>query len=299
MPKVSVNIPCFNSEKYIEQTIRSVLKQTFEDFEIIAVNDGSTDGTEEIIKSFSDRRIKYYCQENMGLSRTRSKQLALSSGDFIAFLDHDDVWMPQKLEVQLRAVAEENANFCYSKVRRIVYSKEGQEISSRVLGKKLPYNQHKLIMKLCEGNPFTWSSVVIESKLCKRIGFDPRLKRLEDYDHILRASMEMRTVYVDQELVIYRMYPANQTSLLSDIASKELKIIKESFVDKNFNKKEKMKFRNNIIIAEAYEQADASFYKFLRHITPVLVNDTFLALRNILRWLRYSKRKPENADTSD
>ena len=63
MPKVSVNIPCFNSEKYIAETLQSVLSQTFEDFEIILVNDGSTDKTEEIIKTFSDPRIKYYYQK--------------------------------------------------------------------------------------------------------------------------------------------------------------------------------------------------------------------------------------------
>lgn len=296
MPKVSVNIPCFNSEKYIKQTLQSVLNQTFEDFEIIAVNDGSTDRTEEIVKTFSDPRIKYYYQKNMGLSNTRNRQLALSSGDFIAFLDHDDIWMPEKLELQLRALAKENANFCYSKVRRIIYSEEEKEVSNRVIGKRLPYSGHKLITKLCEGNPITWSSVVIESKLCKKIGFDTRLKRSEDYDHILRASLEIRLVYLDQELVIYRMYPSNQTSLLSDIASKESKIIKESFVEKNFNKEEKIKFQNAIVIAEAYEQAGTSFYKFFKHIIPVLINDTFFALKIILRWLRANKREPENMD---
>jgi teichuronic acid biosynthesis glycosyltransferase TuaG len=289
MPKVSVNVPCFNSEKYIAETLQSVLDQTFEDFEIIVVNDGSTDRTEEIVKTFSDPRIKYYYQKNMGLSNTRNRQLALSSGEFIAFLDHDDIWMPEKLELQLRTLIKENANFCYTKVRRITYSKEGKEISSRVIGKRIPYSGHRLIMKLCERNPITGSSVMIESKLCKKIGFNPRLKRLEGYDHILRASPDIRSSYVDRELVIYRMYPTNTTTLLSNISSEELKIINESFVKLNLEKVERRKFYNNIIVTEAYEKADKSFNKFLKYILPVLINDIFFAIKIILSWLKEKK----------
>ncbi len=289
MLKVSVAIPCYNSEKYITETLQSVLNQTFKDFEVILVNDGSTDRTEEIIKSFSDSRIKYYYQENRGLSNTRNRQLTLSSGEFVAFLDHDDIWMPEKLELQLRALSIQSANFCYSKVRKITYSKEGREIDSKVIGVRIPYSGHRLIMKLCEGNPITWSSVMIESKLSKKIGFDTRLKRSEDYDHMLRASPNIRSVYVDRELVIYRMYPTNFTSLLHDVASNELRITNESFVKSNLDEDEKLKFRNHITIAEAYEKAGTSFSKFIMHILPVLVNSPLFALRVILRWLRANK----------
>ena len=94
MPIVSVNIPVYNDEKYIGETLLSALNQTYRDLEIVVVDDGSTDRTAEIIKSFSDSRIKYYYQTNQGIGATRNKAIEHSSGKYIAFLDHDDLWMP-------------------------------------------------------------------------------------------------------------------------------------------------------------------------------------------------------------
>ena len=104
MPRVSVNICCYNGGKYIAETISSVLAQTFTDFELVIVNDGSKDDTEGKILGFNDGRIKYVFQENRGLSATRNRALDLSKGEFIAILDQDDLWEPEKLELQLRVM---------------------------------------------------------------------------------------------------------------------------------------------------------------------------------------------------
>jgi glycosyltransferase involved in cell wall biosynthesis len=97
MPKISVIIPVYNKEKYIAKTIESVLNQSFTDFELIILDDGSTDKSLSIIKQFTDARIKLIEQENIGVSATRNKGVSLSQAELIAFLDADDLWYPKHL----------------------------------------------------------------------------------------------------------------------------------------------------------------------------------------------------------
>src|SRR5574341_1935425 len=103
MTKVSAIIPVYNGEKYIEDAIRSVLTQTFSDLELIIVDDGSTDKTGEICKGFlSDSRVKYIYQENQGVSSARNTGIKRSNGEYVAFLDADDYWLPDKTEEQIK-----------------------------------------------------------------------------------------------------------------------------------------------------------------------------------------------------
>ena len=98
MPKFSIIIPLYNKEKDIKKTLESLLAQTFTDFEAIIVNDGSTDGSEAVVKSFSDKRIKYFNKKNEGVSFTRNFAVTKASAAYIAFLDADDYWYPNHLE---------------------------------------------------------------------------------------------------------------------------------------------------------------------------------------------------------
>jgi len=97
-PQISVVIPVYNKEKYLENTIESVLSQNFKDFELILINDGSTDGSESIIKAIDDPRIKYFKQANSGVAIARNKGVAEASASLIAFLDADDIWLPEHLD---------------------------------------------------------------------------------------------------------------------------------------------------------------------------------------------------------
>ena len=101
-PLVSVIIPTYNRAGVIKETINSIINQTYSNFEIIIVDDGSTDNTGDIIKTFQDDRIKYYWKKNTGLpSKARNVGLKHVNGEFIAFLDSDDIWLPKKIETQL------------------------------------------------------------------------------------------------------------------------------------------------------------------------------------------------------
>lgn len=102
-PKISILVPVYNAEKFIADTISAVLAQTFTDFELILLDDASTDKTAEIVSSFDDKRIKYFKNEqNIGISASRNKLIDLAKGEYIAVLDHDDICMPNRLEEQVR-----------------------------------------------------------------------------------------------------------------------------------------------------------------------------------------------------
>lgn len=101
-PKVSVLVPVYNAERFIADTISAVLKQTYEDFELILLDDNSTDNTAEIIRSFDDKRIIYEKNEkNLGISASRNKLINMAKGEYIAVLDHDDICLPKRLEMQV------------------------------------------------------------------------------------------------------------------------------------------------------------------------------------------------------
>lgn len=102
-PRISVLVPVYNAAPFIAATIRAVLEQTFEDFELILLNDASTDNSAEIISEFDDPRIRYAENEhNLGISATRNKLISLARGEYIAVLDNDDICLPQRLETQVR-----------------------------------------------------------------------------------------------------------------------------------------------------------------------------------------------------
>src|ERR671930_69372 len=103
--KVSINLCCYNGEKYLEETLQSIFHQTYKDWELVVVDDGSIDTTERIIKSHmaAGKLIMYHYQENAGLGSARNKALQLSRGSYIALIDQDDIWLPEKLEKQVRA----------------------------------------------------------------------------------------------------------------------------------------------------------------------------------------------------
>ena len=113
--KVSVIMPCFNSEKYLKETIESVLKQTYGNFELIFVDDCSTDDSVRVVKSFGDGRIKIFSTEkNSGAAVARNNGIEHSSGRWLAFLDSDDIWYPEKLERQIAFMVKKGVAFSFT-----------------------------------------------------------------------------------------------------------------------------------------------------------------------------------------
>ena len=113
MPKISVILPVFNSQNYIKKAIGSVLSQTFRDFELIIVNDGSTDSTSSIIDGFDDERIRLITQKNMGPGASRNNALKMARGDYIMYLDSDDWFCPDALEVAYNEITKFDADLTF------------------------------------------------------------------------------------------------------------------------------------------------------------------------------------------
>lgn len=210
-PVVSINLCCYNSEKYLRETLQSIADQTYKNWELVIVNDGSTDSTESIIFEFRDRGypIVYHFQQNRGLQFSRNKAIELSRGDYLAFIDHDDILMPDMLERQLAAFDEETI---------LVY---GNFITKEMTSGKeyMPFDPDrefhsgKVAEELCKKN-FIWiETVLVRTEAVRRLGvaFDPKLLIADDFDFVLRLSLTGSFKYTRDVTFLYRMHPENLT----------------------------------------------------------------------------------------
>ncbi|MBQ6708345.1 MAG: glycosyltransferase family 2 protein [Clostridia bacterium] len=164
MPKISVIIPAYNNEKYIAETLKSLQAQTFEDFEIVIVNDGSTDKTEEIIRSFDDERIRLFNQENAGVSAARNKALEEAKGDYVCFLDADDLYEKNSLEGFINCALENDADLVLGRIKRFdEHSEYINEYAEKFAEKKIIDNFDKgLLWNLLISNKFYKREKLVE-----------------------------------------------------------------------------------------------------------------------------------------
>lgn len=186
-PLISVILPCYNGSRYVEQAINSVKNQSFGDWELIIINDGSTDNSESILKSLCDRdlRMRYYSQKNIGLARTLNRGIDLSFGQLIARIDCDDIWSdPEKLQKQAALLLSEDDTVLVGTSMNLI-----NELG--VLKKSIPItciNAVDAIDKLTSKKRFfPHSSIMFKKKFMnKRINYRTNLKLAEDFDLYLR-----------------------------------------------------------------------------------------------------------------
>ena len=213
-PLVSVTICCYNSERYIAQTVQSVLDQTFDDFELIIVNDGSTDHTEEIVRGFDDPRIHYQYQENRGLAATRNRTLELARGKYVAFLDHDDLWVPEKLAVQIPLMEmRDDVAVVYGNAATI--DQDGHVISESWPNFKAR-DGHLFADLLLQGDFINWQTVVIRRCVLESLGAFRPYRIVEDYDMLLRCAVDHTFVGIDCILALYRRHGSNYSRRITE-----------------------------------------------------------------------------------
>ncbi len=213
-PKVSVVIPAYNHEKYVGEAIQSVLDQTFQDFELIIINDGSTDNTEAEILKFKDERIRYYSQGNRGLSATLNRGIELARGEYFNFLPSDDAFFPEKLEIQLKIFEEDPALglvFAYPQL----IDAEGREIKDDLVAQWaiVPYEtKEEIFPALFERNFLSAPTALIKMDCFRRVGvFDESLKYAQDYDMWMKVLKYYECRLMKQPLVRYRWHGENLT----------------------------------------------------------------------------------------
>ena len=203
-PLVSVVIPTHNSGALLERALGSVYAQTFRDFEIIVVDDASTDDTSERMQRHLDR-VRYIKQDHAGSAVARNRGILVSQGEYIAFLDADDLWLPEKLERQIElAKRHPNASLIYSDF----YRGEGEEIArdSGLRARKF-WVAGQEFKSLLRQNFIHTSSVVTRKEALADAGiFDPNLINAQDWDLWIRLAAAGNVVFVDEVLSYYRIH---------------------------------------------------------------------------------------------
>ena len=218
-PKVSVIIPCYNGEKFIGEAIESVLNQTYQDFEIIIVDDGSTDNSKTVIEHYlDDKRVSYFQhQENRGIARTRNSGIKRAKGEYIAFLDNDDIWLSSKLEEQL-------ALFSTSEVGLVccgmLFFDESGAIS--VFNPGSTFSQERTLKTLFI-KPSNSGSVMCFRRAClDSVGwFDVRYTGWDDYELLMRAATKFQIRYTGTPLIKKRIHAVSESVRKKDVLRDE------------------------------------------------------------------------------
>jgi glycosyltransferase involved in cell wall biosynthesis len=202
MPKVSVIIPAYNAAPYTVEAIESVLNQTFKDFEIIVVDDGSTDNTKELLQPYvDDCRINYIYKENGGASSARNMGIRASKGQYIACLDCDDLWLPEKLEICTEFL-ENNPKIGLVYTRVFFIDSHGNNVGTSGGRCKSGMIFEKLIVK----NFIMNSTPVVKKECFTKVGlFDESVFHPADWDMWLRISEHYPIIYLDKILTKYRI----------------------------------------------------------------------------------------------
>lgn len=210
--KISVVITCYNYGKYIAGCIDSVLSQTYENFEIIVVNDGSTDDTGEVIKGFlSNAKISYIEQPNAGQANAKNNGIRHAKGELIAFLDADDIWRRTKLEKQIKLFSDPDIGVVYSRHKYI--DSDGKVLDAELTGKHLQPRSGNVTGYLFYDNFVPFSSSIVRRKCLEMFGgFDESLSMSIDWDLWLKISTQFKFSFVDEPLMLYRVGHSGQMS---------------------------------------------------------------------------------------
>ena len=216
---VSIVIPAYNAEQYLGETIESVLAQTFDDFELLIIDDGSTDNTAEIVRnySFKDNRVKLRSQQNQGVSIARNTGIKLAKGEYIAFLDSDDKWLPNKLAVHIEHFNQDsNLGASFGKVEFLTSDGQltGHLSNSLLTGIKPEY-------LLYENPTITTSNIVVRREVFEQVGgFDEQISYSEDLEWLLRLAC-YDTWKIEGIAEVLTQYRTSQNSLSSDLYKME------------------------------------------------------------------------------
>jgi len=204
MPKVSVIIPTYNYKHFIQKAIDSVLTQTYKDFEIIVVDDGSTDNTGDMIESKYDRNVTYIYQDNKGASAARNKGIEASCGEYLVFLDADDYFLSSSIKERL-TVLEDNKTIGWVYSRWQYVDTERNVLENAFPNAPFAYKKKlrgNIFMDILSGALINTSSVLLRRTCAEDTGgFDHRLSAFQDYDFWLRVSHDHQVEYLDKVLV--------------------------------------------------------------------------------------------------
>lgn len=242
-PKVTVAVSTYNREKYINDCINSVLEQSYQDFELIIIDDGSTDNTRDVVQKYNDPRIKYYYQNNSGQNSARNAGINYASADYVALMDSDDVWHPEKLEKQVE-ILEENPDIGLVYCGTELIDKNGKSCGRKPL---VTHSGHILDKLLMTNFLYNGSCPLFRKSCIERVGlFDCSITRMTDWEFYLRFAIHYKFFGIDEYLLKYRIHNETMSHNFKDYESCGIKILEKVFNDEDLDSKY-LKYKNEAI----------------------------------------------------
>lgn len=279
---VSVIMPTYNGEKYIAESIRSVLAQTYLDWELIVIDDGSTDRTSEIARGFSsqDERIIYVSQQNGGQGRARNTGIRTARGEVIAFLDQDDLWLKEKLERQLEAMNEANADAIFSDGFIFQNDDAADESTtcaawfSALRGK---FDGASMLGYLLALNRIPTLSAMVRKAVLESVGLieeDRRYQNCDDYDLWLKLAESGATFFgMHEKLVRYRLHDNQHSRDSIRMYKSEIGVLEKAWrltpADQRIKEKRLSALRRELVVAlindGKADEAQEALREFRKH----------------------------------
>ncbi len=253
--QVSVIIPSYNSAHFVTTAVDSVLAQTYQNFEILVIDDGSRDNTREVLERYGTR-ICYINQENAGVAAARNKGIEQSRGRYVSFLDADDTWYPEKLEKQVEALSKNpNCKFCYSAVMWVDDNLE--ELGIRHSHRKTSPLEDLLFYGNIIGST---CGVICERNLLNEIGgFDPNLSQCADWDMWIRLAMNTEFHYIEEPLITYRQHNLSMSNNARLLEKDSLIVMEKSFAYANLP--EHLRNRKNTAVATTFMVLAGTYFQ--------------------------------------
>jgi|TARA_B100000929_G_scaffold186260_1_gene147464 glycosyltransferase involved in cell wall biosynthesis len=228
-PSVSVIMNCHNGEKYLKESVRSVINQSYKNWELIFWDNVSTDNSKEIVESFIDKRIKYFCSKKFtNLYEARNLAIEKASCNYIAFLDTDDKWSADKLEKQINFL-NNNSQFDVIFSNYYVFN---ETKNTKYLKHKKPLPSGLITQSLLDYYSLGLATVLLKKNIFKKNKFENDYNIIGDFDFFIEISQNIRIASLDEPLAIYRLHKNNLSGQKIDIYTKEL----DSWVNKNKKK---------------------------------------------------------------
>jgi len=213
-PLISVVMPTYNCAKFICEAVDSVLKQTYKKIELIIVDDGSTDSTHDVLKQyFSDNRLTYIAINNSGSSNARNVGINLAKGDYICFLDSDDIWPIDKVEYQINMLAGRDSTAIVGNVQRFTVDEDGEKQLDEIsYPPKVGCNYKLAVLNVHENQMVNFNTIMAPTKVMKEFGlWNPIYQTAHDWENWLRLSEKLEFVNADKVLQFYRKHSGAST----------------------------------------------------------------------------------------
>lgn len=293
MPAISVIVPAYNAERTILETLASVQQQTFSDFELLIINDGSHDSTLELVQEIIDERIQVFSYKNAGVSVARNRGIAHATGKFISFLDADDLWAPDKLELQLAALRQHpDAGVAYSWTHLI--DEKGEFLHA---GEPIAFEGNVYPKLLVRNFIYSGSNGLIRRQALESAGeFDSALTHGEDWEFYLRLAAYWPFVVIRKPQIFYRQTSESASSKVELTEKAVQKAIEKAFLMaprelqhlKNQNLANLYQYLTGICLAHVtnvsqLEEARRKLQLAIRLYPQTLLNRT--TQRHIVKWL--------------